>query len=130
VLVLREFSLLTFLSHFFHDSPLQQQQQCVMIQAFTFLKTARLVSMAESKTMQGPTAFGSVGVGVAGILAANFFESFFSRISFAAAAAVCDDSGVYFFKDSAAGIYGRIQNHAGSDCIRFCRCWCCGNSRR
>jgi len=48
-----------------------------MIQAFIFSKTARLVSVAESKTMQDPIVFGSVGVGVAGILAANFFESFF-----------------------------------------------------
>jgi len=48
-----------------------------MIQAFTFLKAARLVSVAESKTMQNPIVLGSVGVGVAGILAANFFESFF-----------------------------------------------------
>jgi len=61
--------------------------------------------VAESKTMQDPTVFGSIGVGVAGILAANFFESFFSRISYAAAAAVlCDEAGVYFFRDSAAGI--------------------------
>jgi len=45
-----------------------------MIQAFIFLKTARLVSVAESKTMQDPIVFGSVGVGVAGIQVAKFFD--------------------------------------------------------
>jgi len=86
-----------FESFFFHESPLQQQQQCVMKQAFIFLKTVRLVSVAESKTMQDPIVFGSVGVGVAGIHGAIFFESFFfHKISSAAAEAVCVDSGVCF----------------------------------